>query len=223
MDNAPENLADDDRYFTHLAAAFVRGSLNLPPNDTRPTATLIQEGVAAGLRLHKFKRQTALPRVQKVLGLLRGLQPENLLDTGSGRGTFLWPLVAEFPALPITAIDTNPLRVENLEAVRRGGISNLTALEMDAHDLEFAPQEFDVVTLLEVLEHLPAPAQAAREAVRVARRFVIVSVPSQPDDNPEHTNLFTSNSLTALFKDAGARQVKLQQVLNHFIAVVGKR
>jgi hypothetical protein len=32
-----------------------------------------------------------LPRVRKVLGVLRGVHPANLLDVGSGRGAFLWP------------------------------------------------------------------------------------------------------------------------------------
>lgn len=79
-----------ERYFTELATAFVRGRLNQPDAS-------IEAGLEAGLRLHKFKRNTELPRVRTVLGILRGLLPENLLDIGSGRGTFLWPLLASFP------------------------------------------------------------------------------------------------------------------------------
>ncbi len=83
-----------ERYFTELATAFVRGRLN------QSQATM-ETGLQAGLRLHKFKQNVELPRVRRVLGILRGLQLERLLDIGSGRGAFLWPLLAEFPHLPV--------------------------------------------------------------------------------------------------------------------------
>ena len=59
----------------------------------------------------------------------------------------------------------------------------------------------------------------ARAAVRLAKRFVIASVPSKPDDNPEHVRLFNRASLDALFKDAGAANVRIDHVLNHMVAV----
>ena len=106
----------DDRYFTRLAAAYVRGKLGREAPGLTPEE-LISEGLAGGLRLHKFKRNTELPRVRKVLGILRGLSPASLLDVGSGRGTFLWPLLDAFPWLEVTAVDVNPVRVADIEAV----------------------------------------------------------------------------------------------------------
>ena len=139
-----------DRYFTDLASAFVRGRLQNP-------SASIADGHNAGLRLHKFKSDTHLPRVQRVLGILRGLAPTNLLDIGSGRGTLLWPLLTAFPHMPVTAIDLNEQRTKDLAAVHAGGVSRLTVVRMNAEQLAFAPKSFDVVTLLEVLEHMPNP------------------------------------------------------------------
>jgi 2-polyprenyl-3-methyl-5-hydroxy-6-metoxy-1,4-benzoquinol methylase len=208
----------DDRYFTRLAAAYVRGKLGRAAEGLSHEE-LIAAGLAAGLRLHKFKRNAELPRVRKVLGILRGLVPANLLDVGSGRGTFLWPLLDAFPWLEVTAVDLNPTRVADMAAVAAGGVSNLRALRMDAERLDPGDGYADVVTALEVLEHLKSPQKAAAEAVRVARRYVIASVPSKEDDNPEHVNLFDARGVESLFLDAGARGVKVEYVLNHMIAV----
>lgn len=209
---------NDDRYFTRLAAAYVRGkSDGLAPQAS--SGELIMAGLASGLRLHKFKRNTELPRIRKVLGILRGLAPSTLLDVGSGRGTFLWPLLDAFPDLRVTAIDTNPVRVADINAVREGGLSNLNAYRMDAAEMEMEDNQVEVVTALEVFEHLASPRKAAAEVVRVASKYVVASVPSKEDDNPEHIHLFDRRRFESLFLAAGAQSVKMEFVLNHMIAV----
>src|SRR5690606_22372187 len=105
------------------------------------------------------------------------------------------------------------------DAIGRGGLSRLSAAHMDATRLSFDDGAFDAVTVLEVLEHLREPALAAREAIRVARRFVIASVPSKPDDNPEHIHLFDPATLARLFEQAGARRVSIEHVPGHMVAL----
>jgi ubiquinone/menaquinone biosynthesis C-methylase UbiE len=212
------NFGGGERYYTELAAAFVRGKLG-EAGDLSPEE-LIEIGSARGLRLHKFKRQAELPRVRNALGVLRGLAPASLLDIGSGRGAFLWPLLDSFPHLEVIALDHNPVRIADIDAVRRGGRRNLSSLLADATAIGLADDCVDVVTALEVLEHLLRPAPAAAEAVRVARNFVVASVPSKEDDNPGHVQLFNRETFEALWMGAGARGVNIQYVLNHMIAVV---
>jgi SAM-dependent methyltransferase len=212
------DATDGTRYFTSLAAAFVRGRLPELAQE-HDDGTVIARGLAAGLHLHKFKRNTSLPRVHRVLGALRGIAPESLLDVGSGRGTFLWPLLDAFPALPVTAIDKDARRAADLEATARGGITRLAAHCVDAESLGFADGAFDAVTLLEVLEHMPRPERALANAVRVARRFVVATVPSKEDDNPEHIHLFDTKSLQSLFAGAGARNVRFDYVRGHIVAI----
>jgi ubiquinone/menaquinone biosynthesis C-methylase UbiE len=204
--------------YLQLAAAYVRGALPDAPARASDDE-LVQLGKTAGLKMHRFKRTMELPRVRAVLGVLQGLQPENLLDVGTGRGVFLWPLMDAFPALPITAVEPLPERRRYLDAVVRGGMDQLTVLEGQAEALPFPDQAFDVVTVLEVLEHQDDPSVLARAAVRLARRSVIVSVPSQPDENPEHVQLFNRETLAALLTNAGASNVRIDYVLNHIIAV----
>jgi ubiquinone/menaquinone biosynthesis C-methylase UbiE len=223
-------------YYERLAAAYVRGSLLGTTHETDSALfrssleslsdgeliLLIELGRQAGLRLHRFKRTMGLPRVTRVLGVLRGLQPADLLDIGSGRGAFLWPLVDAFPGLPVTAVDRLEHRVRMLKTVAAGGVTQLTAYEADAGALPFAGDQFDVVTALEVLEHIPEVEVAAREIVRVARRHIVVSVPSHPDNNPEHLHLLSEADLRRLFQIAGVRRIGFEHVHNHLIAVITK-
>jgi len=205
-----------ERYFSELATAFVRGRLS------NPTAS-IEDGLAAGLRLHKFKQNSELPRVRRVLSILRGLAPESLLDVGSGRGTFLWPLMANFSETQVTAIDVSEQRTSDIDAVHRGGIHRLRAFRMDVCNTTFPDATFDGVTILEVLEHLRNPDAALREALRVARRFVIATVPSTPDDNPEHIHLFTVDRLKEMATAAGCERPKIEHVLNHRVLICIKQ
>jgi 2-polyprenyl-3-methyl-5-hydroxy-6-metoxy-1,4-benzoquinol methylase len=210
-----------DGWYEEFAAAYVRGSLADAANG-RSDAELLALGRAAGLKLQRFKRTMGLPRIRAVLGALRGMAPTNLLDIGTGRGVFLWPLLDAFPNLQVTAVERDDVRRRHLEAVQRGGITRLQVLAADARDLPFEDGSFEVVTALEVLEHQQAPAALARETIRLASRFVIASVPSKPDDNPEHVQLFTGESLEAMLLTAGAARVKITYVLNHIIAVAAR-
>ena len=210
-----------ERYDTRLAAAYSRGTAAQQPGllpETlwrRPLAALtpqeaaaiLRAGEAAGLRLYHFKQREPLPRVRAVLGFLRGVQPESLLDVGSGRGAFLLPFLEAFPATPVTALDLLPHRVELLRRLAGGGIDSLTAQEADLCRWDGGGRRYDVVTLLEVLEHIPDVEAAVRAAVALARRYVVVSVPSKPDNNPEHIHLLTRDRLTQLFARAGCERL----------------
>jgi ubiquinone/menaquinone biosynthesis C-methylase UbiE len=213
MDVAP--LAD--RYYADAAAAFARARLDARPNVS--TEDVLRAAGAAGLDLHHFKRTSLLPRVARVLGVVRGMAPTVLVDVGIGRGAFLWPLLDAFPELRVLAVDRDPRCVADVAAVRAGGLDRVAAARMDAHRLALGDACADGVTLLEVLEHLERPALAAAEALRVARRFVVVSVPSKPDQNRQHIHLFDRAALEAMLRGAGARRVSVDHVLNHIVAV----
>ena len=74
--------------------------------------------------------------------------------------------------------------------------------------------------MLEVMEHIPDTEAVVLNAIRLARNYIIVSVPSKPDDNPEHIHLFTNEDLKRLFLDNGCSKVKFMSVTNHRVMVV---
>jgi len=219
MSERPAEVAE--RYYLEFAAAYVRGSWNDPdaelPDDP---AAMFELGRERELALHRFKRSATLPRVKRVLGFLEAVQPRRVVDIGTGRGVFLWPLLDRFPELEVTCLDVLAYRVEMLETVRAGGLERLSARLGDATEMPFDDDSADVVCALEVLEHMERPGLAAAEAIRVARSFVVASVPSKEDDNPEHIQLFTPESLEGLFLEAGAKKVSLDWVPGHMVAMV---
>ena len=171
-----------------------------------------------------FKVKDDLPRVQVVLGFLQGVvaagQCQSLLDVGSGRGVFLFPLLREFPDMEVTSLDILPHRVELLQCLHDGGIENLHPQLGDICNWNAPDKSFDVVTMLEVMEHIPDTEAVVRNAVRLAKNYIIVSVPSKPDDNPEHIHLFSNEDLESLFMKNGCSKVKFMSVTNHRVAVV---
>lgn len=219
------------RYDIKMMAAFVRGALKgsgplfeapLERLTEADCLRLLELGRDAGLKTHYFKRHEALPRVRAAMGFLRGVQPQSLLDVGSGRGVFLFPFMREFPRVPVTSLDLLDRRVALLVAIHDGGVENLTALKADVCTWDAPDGAFDVVTLLEVLEHIPDVGAAVKNAVRLARRYVVVTVPSKPDDNPEHIHLLTKPALTALFGAAGCDDLRFDGVPGHLFMVARK-
>lgn len=203
----------DNRYIEPLAGAYRRGyDMKYSGAENAPE-----------FKLHYFKEKEDLPRVKVVLGFLTGViaagQCNSLLDIGSGRGAFLFPLLRDFPTLEVTSFDILPHRVEFLDCIARGGYSNLQVKLENICECTLPDKSFDVVTALEVLEHIPDTEAAVRNLVRLARNYVIVSVPSKPDDNPEHIHLFSNEDLTRLFSEAGCKKVKFMSVTNHHVMI----
>ena len=200
-------------YITYLLDAYLRGyDLRYAGNPKPPER-----------KEYYFKAKEDLPRVQAVLSFLQGVIPAgqcpSLLDVGSGRGVFLFPLLREFPELEVTSLDILPHRVELLRCLHDGGIANLHPLQEDICTWDAPDHSFGVVTMLEVLEHIPDTEAAVRNAIRLARNYVIVSVPSKPDDNPEHIHLFSNDDLQELFLRNGCTKVKFMSVTNHRVMV----
>ncbi|MBR2479837.1 MAG: class I SAM-dependent methyltransferase [Clostridia bacterium] len=212
----------NERYYTRLLYSAVCGALlknncdcELPKNCEEAIALCENVGVKA----HYFKRSNLLPRVKKVLGFLTSVSPVSLLDVGSGRGAFLFPFLEEFPYSKVTSIDILPHRVELMENIANGGVKNLTAFNDDICTYSAPDNSFEVVTLLEVLEHIPNVEKAISNAVRLASKYVVVTVPAEEDDNPEHIRLLTKEILTDYFNARGVSRLSFEGVPGHLVMI----
>ena len=103
-----------------------------------------------------------------VLGVLRsqfGDRPLAVLDVGCGGGLLANPLA--LAGHQVTGVD---LSAESLEVARRhDGTRSVTYLVQDACRLAFPDQQFEVVCMMDFLEHLEDREAAIREAARVLR------------------------------------------------------
>jgi len=94
------------------------------------------------------------------------LTKKNCLDIGCGSGGTSIALAQN--GAQVTALDHNAARVNLLKA-RLGQESAIQVLHTDAHTLQFPDQQFDLVILQDVIEHLPKPQEALNEIYRVLK------------------------------------------------------
>ncbi len=186
---------------------------------------IVLAGQEAGLKLYPFKTGTQeLARSRRTMGFLHSIMFDTMLDVGSGRGVFLIPFMKEFPWVKITSLELLEKRVTFLNELAEGGFTQLHAEQKDICDKPFPDDSFDVVTMLEVLEHIPEVEKAVDAAVKMAKQYVVVTVPSKPDNNPEHIHILTKDILTQLFAAAGCTRLHFDGVEGHLfmVAAVGE-
>jgi 2-polyprenyl-3-methyl-5-hydroxy-6-metoxy-1,4-benzoquinol methylase len=104
--------------------------------------------------------------------------PESVLDIGCGEGVLTEQWAQALGTGRIVGVDLDDPKLVAEWATRRR--PNLEFTAMPVESLSFADGEFDLVAATEVLEHVDDPALAVAEMARVARRWLLVSVPHEP-------------------------------------------
>jgi SAM-dependent methyltransferase len=147
------------------------------------------------------------------LALLRRCLPAGkrdlrILDAGCGTGINLEYLTEFGQVLGVDLSD------DAIEFCRKRG--NDRVRKMDLRSLAFEADEFDLVTLLDVVEHIDDDEAAIREAVRVARPggLILVTVPAFPalwsdhDEVNHHRRRYRASALRQLVVSNGCEIVK---------------
>ena len=105
-------------------------------------------------------------------------QPQSVLDVGCGEGVLTHEWAERLGDRRVVGVDLEDPKLRAEWAKRRR--DNLEYRAQDATSLPFADDEFDLAAAIEVLEHVPDPAATVDEMARVARRWLLVSVPREP-------------------------------------------
>ncbi len=126
---------------------------------------------------HAWRKSTPpqLDRLERTLALLPG-GLGTLLDVGVGEGDWLRLLAERRPGLRLSALDLSPQRLADLKVVHGDG-TPIGKHEGDVTKMPLEEGSVDIVTLLEVIEHVPDWEAAVRDALRVASVGVLLTVP----------------------------------------------
>jgi 2-polyprenyl-3-methyl-5-hydroxy-6-metoxy-1,4-benzoquinol methylase len=152
--------------------------------------TVSSDGVVTGNTYDKYGSTNPLVR-RMMTGFERTLDelftaagPRSLLDVGCGEGVLVHRWAQRLGGARVVGIDLEEPSIQAGWAQRQA--PNLEYRAMRAgradrvEDLPFADGEFDLVTAIEVLEHVPDPEHTLSEMARCGQRHLLVSVPREP-------------------------------------------
>ncbi len=171
-----------------------------------------------------YKKYTSSNPLQKLLITryyknLHKLIPQGIktvLDVGCGEGFLLRYLP---PLTQYVGVDYNEdslYLAENskFQAPNSKQIQNIKFQKENVYSLSLENKQFDLVFCLEVLEHLKNYEKALREIKRVAKKWVILSVPNEPwfqlsnflrgkylsswGNHPEHINKWSPTQFSTI-------------------------
>jgi 2-polyprenyl-3-methyl-5-hydroxy-6-metoxy-1,4-benzoquinol methylase len=144
--------------------------------------------------------------------LLELARPESIIDVGCGEGVLTEQWAEVMPKGRVVGVDLDDPKLRQ-EWDRRTH-PNLEFHVSYGDELPFAEGEFEAAAAMEVLEHVPDPDAVLREMSRVARRWLLVSVPREPfwrmlnmargaylrdlGNTPGHLNHWSKRSFTTL-------------------------
>jgi 2-polyprenyl-3-methyl-5-hydroxy-6-metoxy-1,4-benzoquinol methylase len=187
------------------------------------SASAAGEGIVTGNTFDKYG--SGNPVVRRLMAgfqstldeLFARADPASLLDIGCGEGVLTHDWAVRLDGRRVVGIDLDDpeLRAE----WERRSAPNLEYRVMRAENLPFADGEFDLVTAIEVLEHVPDPEHTLSEMARCAQRHLLVSVPREPlwralnmargayvgqlGNTPGHLNHWSKRSFIALLERHG--------------------
>jgi hypothetical protein len=178
-------------YYLQLTAAFVRGELGTPSATQtyfkKPLEDLIHEenhelvklGEEKKLELDFLKKETPAPYLDKLFGVLRGVQPDQVLNLEKKQTDFIWQLVDEFHYLPTIALSMDEKQVGRIKSLHKGGFTTLSTKEnLPFPKLQGYPSnQFDVVTCTDGFETEAELMEALPELTRIVKRFIILTFP----------------------------------------------
>jgi ubiquinone/menaquinone biosynthesis C-methylase UbiE len=107
-----------------------------------------------------------------MLSMIDFLDIHSLLDIGSGTGRALLKVRDARPQLKVVGVEPSP----ELRSIGHSkGLSDSQLINGDAQQLDYPNGAFDLVCEFAALHHIPDPARAVSEMLRVASKAVFIS------------------------------------------------
>ncbi len=149
--------------------------------------------------------------------LFEAAAPRCVLDVGCGEGVITYRWAEQLGDGAVVGIDLPDRALESEWAMRQR--PNLRFAALSGQELPFADGEFDLVSGIELLEHVSEPERMLKEMARTAARHLLISVPREPlwralnlargayatqlGNTPGHVNHFSSAEIVSLARRFG--------------------
>ncbi|MFW5804377.1 MAG: class I SAM-dependent methyltransferase [bacterium] len=208
------------KYYINLTNSYLKTFFSSNVNEN------IHKALESNIDIHMFKRSPRrLPRIVKTIGMLKQMNPSSVLEIGCGQGVFLWTLLNEFPHFTVRVLDIKSEHIDRVNNVAKNSNLDLFGYNMDIEKYyeNYSNESYDIVTCLEVLEHIENWKKAIGIACHFCKNFVIFSFPSKEDDNPEHIHLLDKQKVSQeILKNSGMVKTKFDYVNGH-IFIIGRK
>lgn len=146
--------------------------------------TIIVDGKETNIVIgtqNKYKSRKMNPFLKnfenKLKKLLSKTKPKRVLEIGCGEGHIVEIVKKMFPECYYVAVDIDN---ELIKLAKERGADEIGISETDPIKLPYEDNSFDLVLMIEVLEHLHKPYEAIVEAKRLTKKHFLASVPREP-------------------------------------------
>jgi len=134
---------------------------------------------------NKQKHENRNPIQRALIGRFKGAcidlihraAPRTILEVGCGEGYMLDAVSRAGVSAALTGVDFSAPAIDDAQR-RLGARADLE--QRDARELAADGRTFDLVMMLEVLEHIPEPEQMLPILEQLTRRYLLLSVPWEP-------------------------------------------
>lgn len=141
---------------------------------------------------------------KSLLDFAKNNSGKNILDIGCATGEYCQKLIKL--GFKCTGVDINE------KYVQKANENGVEAYLMEGTNLNFPDKSFETILLFEVLEHVKNPENILKEAKRVAKKNILITVPNCTDFSKltrysltydhmleeDHVNFFTKTDLERL-------------------------
>lgn len=146
-----------------------------------------------------------------IFNLLKGLSFRTVLDAGCGTGVLLQRISQRYPGLQLTGSEYSPQGIEL--ARKRLPDAAFRTLDLSRGSLE---EKFDLITCIDVLEHIPDDMAALGNLRAMTGRYLILSVPLGPllkveQDRMGHVHGYSRRELEGKLRASGFEIVRVTQ------------
>ena len=159
----------------------------------------------------KIYGPTARHTRRLIFKLLKGISFNTVLDAGCGTGVLLQQIHEKFPHIQSTGVEYSPHGLDIAQKRLPG--SSFHVLNLAEEKLN---KQFDLVTCIDVLEHIPDDRSALKNLLEMTADYLILSVPlgkliREEQERMGHVHGYSRRELEQKLQNAGFEILRVIQ------------